>query len=248
MLCHAEVENIKELLTHEVYDVQSSGNITTGMYSRWNLVQQIMHQPFDFIQNDNRLTFTSSPINSFIRLVGAPRIRLSLRPTDGTDVAVFVYLLTVDPQGKVHYVTEGMTRGYHGNKGIITSQKVSARRTVRTRNSSKGKNMISDRLRKISELPLKSNFDCTFRKKDGSYLDNNHYNMIDIHLEPVSCLLVPGTSMRVAICGCDHDNFDLSRLKNNLATSWELQYSNQVQSNNGCVLALPIASSQAIKQ
>lgn len=89
---------------------------TSGVVSRWNLVQALLQQPVDYsdraVQDEKLLSWTSEPLQSPMTLASAVAT-LWLDIADGSDAAIFAYLELVDTAGKVTYVTEGQKRAGH---------------------------------------------------------------------------------------------------------------------------------------
>ena len=92
-------------------------NATSGVVSRWNLVQSLLKQPVDYADREQQglasLLFTTVPLLEPITLSGPALLSLFLTPTDGTDAAVFAYLDVIDDSGDVVYLTEGQIRAAH---------------------------------------------------------------------------------------------------------------------------------------
>mmetsp|Transcript_19051 Transcript_19051/g.31874 ORF Transcript_19051/g.31874 Transcript_19051/m.31874 type:complete len:681 (+) Transcript_19051:79-2121(+) len=198
----------------DVYEVKKTG-INSGFQSRWNLVEHILLKPFQFIDNSlDRLCFTSEPLEGALHVVGAPRVRVSMKPHHGRDAVLFVYLLDVDASGVVRYITEGVLRALHR----------------------KTQSPECDASNPLTALPLRSNFDRSYVRKDATPLPELEVSAIDIHLpvEPVACCFQSGHRIRIAICGACDDNFDTSQYQETLATAWELRYV-----GGACSLALP---------
>jgi putative CocE/NonD family hydrolase len=84
---------------------------TTGKTNRWTT--QLGGGIVDYgnrADADAKLqTYTSSPLDHDIEITGAPSLMLHIASTH-PDVAVFVYLEAVQPDGKVVYLTEGELR------------------------------------------------------------------------------------------------------------------------------------------
>jgi len=78
--------------------------LTSGVGSRWNLVQHIIRNPMEFNTSSpppparGRVVYTSPPLEKDLVIVGAPRLRLSLRLIGGTDTVVYAYLLDLAPE------------------------------------------------------------------------------------------------------------------------------------------------------
>lgn len=101
--------------------------------SRWVIAKHPFRMGVKQTFKADRLTFTSTPLESGLRIVGSPLLRMSLnltaeferrsqdlqrdgreslkvnrlKPAAALDVTVFGYLEDVDPSGQAHYVTEG---------------------------------------------------------------------------------------------------------------------------------------------
>lgn len=89
--------------------------VTSGEGSRWGLVVLTGARRG---YGDRRaraarlLTYTSAPLDRPLEVTGHPRVHLYLT-ANAEDGAVFAYLEDVTPDGRVHYVTEGLLRLRH---------------------------------------------------------------------------------------------------------------------------------------
>lgn len=190
----------------------------SGLQSRWNLVQHILLQPVDFLQQPAKwISFTSPPLAEDLTFVGAPRLRLNMRPIGGTDAVVIAYLLDVDDISETkatHYLTEGVLRAANRHTQSASCQPTQP----------------------LASLPLTAPFDRSYSRAAAAPLPTDRFTVMDMHLEPVAATIFKGHCVQIALCGSDTDNFDLSLLQKDLATSWELKYTTAL---SGCSLALP---------
>eukprot|EP00750_Incisomonas_marina_P024608 INCI5132.1.p1 GENE.INCI5132.1~~INCI5132.1.p1 ORF type:complete len:546 (+),score=104.63 INCI5132.1:570-2207(+) len=102
---------------NEIFHYKVDTATTSGVVSRWNLVQSLLRQPVDYadrsIQDERCLTFTSPPLAESVTLAGAPLLSFFIDISDGSDAAVFAYLEIIDTDGNVVYLTEGQMRAAH---------------------------------------------------------------------------------------------------------------------------------------
>lgn len=88
---------------------------TTGLTNRWlaNLSGSNEIRYPDRAQQDRKLlVYDSPPLTEALEITGAPAVTLYLESSE-PDVALFVYLEDVAPDGSVTYVTEGILRAIH---------------------------------------------------------------------------------------------------------------------------------------
>ena len=151
---------------------------TTGRSNRW--YAQSPDQPVlfpDRQQEDNKLlVYDSAPLTEDTEITGHPVVHLYCRST-ATDGQFFVYLETVDPDGRVRLLTEGQLRGIH--------RKVSTDTPPYT--------MFG---------PYHS-----LKEKDLAPLVPGEITDIAFDLLPISVLLKKGQRIRVAVAGADKDTF-----------------------------------------
>ena len=218
------VEDTQELQNVNGSESYTVVNATTsGLSSRWNLVQHILRRPFEYIVDKRRKLFTSGVLSKTETLVigGSCRVRLCLCLHGGTDAAVFAYLEDIDMvSGKTRYITEGMLRA-----------------------SRSGTTDACHTSKPLANLPLWSPFERTYTRNDLMSFNEGEAITFDIHLEPVSYALHPGHAIRLSLSGSDVGNFCTTDI-DDLATSWEFKYA---KSNHDvdkwhefCCLSLPI--------
>jgi putative CocE/NonD family hydrolase len=98
------------LNSQDVYRVDYS--MTSGTISRWTAVNWERDYP-DMSANDAKgLTYTTSPLESDLLVIGHPVVHLWLA-TAAPDLDVFVYFEEVDAKGHSTYITEGTLRASH---------------------------------------------------------------------------------------------------------------------------------------
>ena len=199
--------------------------VRAGVASRWNLVQHILLQPLQLLaRHPGRLVFVSAPLQRDLHLIGAPRVRLSLRPIGGQDAVILAYLFEQDAvssgqqQAPIKYLTEGILRA--ANRGGGSAE-------------------CEPEQRLPSELPLWSPFDRPHVRVASRPLPADRFTTLDLHLEPLAVCIRRGRCVGLALCGSDVDSFDCAHeeLRDGLAKAWELKLS--PDSIAGCSLSLP---------
>jgi len=162
---------------NDVYQVDSTA--TTGRFNRW--FAQSPDQPVLFLDRQTEdkklLIYDTRPLERDTEITGHPVIHLYLS-SSATDGQFFVYLETIDPDGRVRLLTEGQLRGLH--------RKISR--------GTRPYKMFG---------PYHS-----FKEQDAMLLDPNEVTEITFDLLPISVLLQKGQRIRVAIAGADADTFD----------------------------------------
>ena len=150
----------------------------TGFNNRWHA--QTAAKPILFPDRQEAdkklLVYDTPPLENDTEITGHPIVSLQIRST-ATDGQFFVYLETVDPDGRVRLLTEGQLRGLH--------RKVSDEPPPYT--------MFG---------PYHS-----LKEKDASPLIPGEIAEITFDLFPISVLLKKGQRIRVAIAGADKDVF-----------------------------------------
>ena len=112
-----------------------------------------------------------------MEITGNPIVTLNLS-SDTTDVALFVYLEDVSPEGKVTYITEGQLRALHINT-------------------------TSDDMGRVVLGPKHS-----FMRKDGEEMVPGNNVELKIGMFATSVLIEKGHRLRIAIAGHDASNFE----------------------------------------
>ena len=102
---------------YDTYRVDYS--TTTGNLSRWTAVNWGHKYPNMKSNDAKALTYTTSPLESSVRVIGHPVVHVWLR-TDAPDLDMFVYLEEVDEDENSTYVTEGNLRASHRALGKAT--------------------------------------------------------------------------------------------------------------------------------
>lgn len=191
-------DNDKNVILYEV-----DFTATTGVVSRWNLVQHLMKKSVTYSdrleQSSGSLVFHTSPVRDRLTIVGSAIITLSISLCgDATDAAVFVYLEEWNPAEKtVNYITEAALRLSHRASVISKSSRVVG---------------AFDSVRR------------TFLNKDMKPLNSNEFTQIEFVMEPVAYVVEPGHELRVVLAGADKDNFYIENIPNN-AKEWKLDLS-----------------------
>lgn len=87
---------------------------STGQFNRW--YAQASNQPICFPDRQDEdkklLIYDTPPLNEDVEITGHPVVQLYLR-ANTEDAQFFVYLETVDPDGRVRLLTDGQLRGIH---------------------------------------------------------------------------------------------------------------------------------------
>ena len=150
----------------------------TGLDNRWHAQARDKRILFpDRTDADKRLlVYDTPPLDSDTEITGHPVVHLYLR-SNATDGQFFVYLETVDSDGRVRMLTEGQLRGLH--------RKVS--------NGTPPYKMFG---------PYHS-----LKEKDALPLVPGEIVGIAFDLFPISVLLKKGQRIRLAIAGADADVF-----------------------------------------
>ena len=163
------------LESSDIYQVDPTTG--TGLNNRWHAQ---MGNPIFFPdrreQDKKLLVYDTPPIQSDTEITGHPVVHLFVR-SDATDGQFFVYLETVDPDGRVRLLTEGQLRGIH--------RKVS-----------------EDKPPYKMFGPYHS-----LKEKDALPLVPGEVAEIAFDLFPISVLLKKGQCIRLAIAGADADVF-----------------------------------------
>jgi putative CocE/NonD family hydrolase len=150
----------------------------TGLNNRWHA--QTAGKPIlfpDRAENDKKLmVYDTSSLENDTEITGHPVVHLYIR-SNATDGQFFVYLETVDPDGRVRMLTEGQLRGLHRK--------------------------VSDDTPPYKMFgPYHS-----LKEKDALPLIPGEVAEIAFDLFPISVLLKKGQRIRLAIAGADADVF-----------------------------------------
>jgi len=156
----------------DAYTVDFS--VTTGTESRWftQLGQSVRYEDRS-VEDRNLLTYTSDPLEHALELTGSPTVTLFV-DSSHSDGAFHVYLEDVAPDGKVHYLTEGLLRGIHH----------------RTQDPSTA-----------PFVPL--GVYRTYAEADAEPMTPGEIERLDITLFPISTVFKPGHRIRIALAGHD---------------------------------------------
>ena len=159
------------------YDIYQLDLSTTGVNNRWGCQ---MGEPVFFNdrqEDDKKLqVYDTPPLEQDIEITGHPVVSLFVRST-ASDGQFFVYLETIDPDGRVRLLTDGQLRALH--------RKVSDEKPPFT--------MFG---------PYHS-----FKEKDAEPLIPDEVAEIAFDLLPISVLLKKGQRIRLTIAGTDSDVF-----------------------------------------
>jgi putative CocE/NonD family hydrolase len=105
--------DVDEPTAPEAYDVYSVDYSTTsGGNSRWGAVLGASDYRNMRDNDEEALTYTTSPLETTVEVTGHPIMHLWLI-TDAPDLDIFVYLEEVDGRGNATYITEGNLRASH---------------------------------------------------------------------------------------------------------------------------------------
>lgn len=150
----------------------------TGLNNRWHAQTAAKPILFPDRQEEDKklLVYDSLPLQQPIEITGHPVVHLLIRST-ATDGQFFVYLETIDPDGRVRMLTEGQLRGLH--------RKVS-----------------NETPPYIMFGPYHS-----LTEKNAQPLIPGEITEIAFDLFPISVRLKEGQRIRVAIAGADKDVF-----------------------------------------
>ncbi len=97
----------------DAFDVYTVNYTTTsGKNSRWIAVDEVHNYPNMRSNDQKALTYTTSPLQTNVEVMGHPVVHLWLT-TDASDLDAFVYLEEVDRSDKSTYITEGKLRASH---------------------------------------------------------------------------------------------------------------------------------------
>jgi len=97
----------------DAFDVYTINYTTTsGEKSRWVAIEEEHDYPDMRANDENALTYTTSPLETDVEVTGHPVVHLWIS-TDAPDLDAFVYLEEVDSEGKSAYISEGTLRASH---------------------------------------------------------------------------------------------------------------------------------------
>ena len=172
---------------------------TSGVVSRWNLVQHLMKRPVTYpdraVQSVKALVF-GVPLPRGLTIVGSPVLVLSLALAgNATDAAVFAYLEEAHPETRqVRYITEAAVR-------------VSHRSTT-----------PEGRGRRVGAF---DSVHRTFLASDMKPLAPGVFTRVQLVMEPVAYVVAAHRTLRLVLAGADADNFYLGNIPG-LALEWRI--------------------------
>jgi len=150
---------------------------TSGKITRWSTEMGGGVRYKNRAKEDRKLlTYTSTPLEQDIEITGHPEISITMSASR-EDVALFVYLEQISPDGHVYYITEGQFRLINRKKGDGTSP--------------------------YPSVVIPHNF----TRGDHELLTPGKKYKVEFSLHPISILVPKGNRLRVAIAGADEDNF-----------------------------------------
>ena len=168
-------------------DFTHQSDYGTNRMNRWVLMWSPDTVMLRTEPDEKTLVYETDPLTEALEVTGHPVARLWIS-SNQDDADVFVYLSDVDPEGAVHYVTEGQLRaGFHGV----------ADPTTQTRGALEVK----------PELPWHG-----YRSGDheASPLAGGGAVELTFDLMPTAWLFRAGHRIRVSIAGADLGNFQLN--------------------------------------
>lgn len=172
---------------------------TTGRFNRWHA--QAADQPIYFsdrqAEDAKLLVYDTEPLEKDTELTGHPIVSLWCR-SSAADGQFFVYLETIDPDGRVRLLTEGQLRAVH--------RKIS-----------------SDAAPYAMFGPYHS-----LKRLDVEDMIPGEINEISFDLLPLSVLLKRGQRIRVAIAGADCDTFSPINLKTDISVERNALYASSI--------------------
>ena len=161
---------------YDIYQVDPSTG--TGLNDRWHAAAKSYPIFFPDRQEEDKklLVYDTPPLEEDLEITGHPVVHLFVRST-ASDGQFFVYLETVDPDGRVRLLTEGQLRALHRK--------------------------VSDETPPFTMFgPYHS-----LKEKDAEPLIPGNVAEIAFDLFPISVLLKQGQRIRLAIAGADKDVF-----------------------------------------
>lgn len=213
-----------EVATVVAFQVDFSA--TSGVVSRWNLVQHLMKKAVTYpdraAQGANNLVLElgGAPLpGQGLEIVGSPVVSLSLAlvGVNATDAAVFVYLEERDPRtGAVQYITEAALRVSHR---ATESPAAAAGKSAETAAEAGGGGGISQGRPGAFDSVRR-----TFSDQDMRAFAPGEFTRVELVLEPIAYVVPPGRLLRVVLAGADAENFYLGSVPG-LARAWEVNLS-----------------------
>ena len=151
---------------------------TTGLYNRWHAQSedQPVHFPDRQLEDKKLQVYDSAPLTKDTEITGHPVVTLFVR-SSAPDGQFFVYLQTIDPDGRVRLLTEGQLRGIHRK--------------------------VSDEKPPYSMFGPYH----TLKKNDAEVFKPEVIAEISFDLLPISVLLKKGQKIRLAIACADWETF-----------------------------------------
>lgn len=120
-------------------------NFTQGSskLSRWALIQQLSVKSlvYDTFNLTGMLSYVSEPASQAMEITGNPTAQVSIR-VNKPDGFIFAYLLSIDENSKLHYITEGHVRLIH--RKVYTQSLVSDLHIFRSYRESDAQLMPTD--------------------------------------------------------------------------------------------------------
>ena len=159
-------------------DYRVNPEASTGKDNRWYAQSPDKAILFPDRQEEDKklLVYDMPPLEDDIEITGHPVVSLHIR-SSAADGQFFVYLETVDPNGRVRLLTEGQLRGLHRK--------------------------VSDEAPPYRMFGPYH----TFKRRDAQPLVPGEVSEITFDLFPISVLLKAGQRLRLAIAGADKDTF-----------------------------------------
>merc|ERR1711988_1259662 len=177
-------------------DYRVDSSTTTGVVSRWNLVQHLMKRPVVYSnraeEGAKSLTFQSAPgspiTDEAVTIVGSCKVSLGLEILGEAHDAVIFAVLEDVFENDVVYITEGQIRASHS----VTETNQPGRHRVGS----------ADQIHR------------SYFRGDSRPLASGTVTQVEFLLEPVAFTLRPGHALRLSLAGADKDNFFLENVQN----------------------------------
>lgn len=161
---------------HDHYRIDS--NASTGRANRWHAQasEQPVHFPDRQDEDKKLIVYDTEPLEGDLEITGHPIVTLFVTSST-VDGHFFVYLESIDPDGRVRLITEGQLRGLH--------RKVSL---------------------EIPPYKFFGPYH-SLKAKDAQPLTPGEVTEISFDLLPLSVRFTKGQRLRIAIAGADKDTF-----------------------------------------
>lgn len=182
-------------------DFKHRSNYGTNRSNRWILMDAPDELMLRNEADEHALVYETPPLEQGVEVTGHPQIHIWISANQ-SDADLFVYLSDVDPDGRIHYVTEGQLRAsFHTI--VDSGEQTLGRLDVRP------------------ELIWHG-----FKAADQVQAPLANENVLELafDLMPTAWFFRPGHKIRISIAGADAGNFELNPTlcpKNSLASCIE---------------------------